>query len=50
MEQWGGGTKPKYLIVYVFRAKGFTSFKKLNCPNESIRVNIGQRPSSMSDL
>ena len=34
---------PKKLIVYVIGVWGFTSFKKLNYPNESIRVNISHK-------
>ena len=37
------GAWPKYIIVYVIWAWGFTSFEKLNYPNESIRVNIGHK-------
>ena len=43
MEQRGGGAYPKYLIVYVIGAWGFTSLKKLNYPNECIEVNIGHK-------
>ena len=32
-----------YFILYIIGAWGFTSFKELNYPNESIRVNISHK-------
>ena len=41
MEQVKSLAKVVVPSVYVVLVWGFTSLKKLNCPNECIRVNIG---------